>query len=125
MIDLGFDLRKNRKARNWLDAVVATAVVILVPLLCLRRYDLLPAVAGVGLGALYCSNSKLRRRSYPVVVVGCVLAGLAMPLVPWPNEHKFALVFVCTGLAMALQGIWEIIRFAVWGKQPETVAESH
>jgi hypothetical protein len=26
---------------------------------------------------------------------------------------------------MALQGIWEIIRFAVWGKQPETVAESH
>jgi hypothetical protein len=64
------------------------------------------AVAGTGieLAALMAWLAKLHRRSFIIAAVGWGISGLAVFLLPWPNGHRYHLVFVLGGFATSLQG---------------------
>jgi len=58
------------------------------------------------------------RRSWPIAVMGCLAAGAVALQVRLPNEQRLLLVSAGFGLAMALQGVWEMVRH--WqGQRPE------
>ena len=87
-------------------------------LVCFCRHAWAPLAAGLAAGACVWGLARQQRRSWPIAVAGCLLAGAAAPLIPWPNEQRLLLAFVCVGLAAALQGVWEIVLY-LQGRQPE------
>jgi hypothetical protein len=54
--------------------------------------------------------------------MGCVAAGAAVLLIPWPVEQRLLVVGVGVGLTVALQGVWEIVRH-LQGHRPEPAQE--
>ncbi len=93
-------------------------VLCWAPLQYFRHHGWAAPAAGVVVGAYAWEFARSRGRSWPIAVMGCLLAGTVAPLVPWPNALRLQLVFTCFGLAVALQGAWEIVRH-VLGNRPE------
>ena len=88
------------------------------PLQYFRHYGWAAPAAGVVMGAYAWEFARSRGRSWPIVVMGCLLAGTVARLVPWPNTLRLQLVFTCLGLAVALQGLWDIVRY-LQGQRPD------
>jgi hypothetical protein len=88
------------------------------PLYYFRQQHWAPLAAGMATAGYLVALGRSRRRSWPIAVAGCLLVGVAARRVPWPNEERLLLVFVCFGLSVALQGVWEIVRH-LQGQRPE------
>jgi hypothetical protein len=90
----------------------------LIPLLFFSQHIWAAPVAGAVTGAWFWALGRSRRRSWPIAVMGCLVAGAAALQIPWPNEQRLLLVLVCFGLAGALQGAWKIVGY-LQGQRPE------
>lgn len=88
------------------------------PLQYFRHHGWAAPAAGVVMGAYAWEFARSRGRSWPIVVMGCLVAGTVAPLVPLPNALRLQLVFTGFGLAVTLQGLWEILRYLL-GHRPE------
>lgn len=92
------------------------------PLQFFRDYGWAAPAAGVVMAAYAWEFARSRGRSWPIAVMGCLLAGTVALLVPWPNPLRLQLVFTCFGFAVALQGLWEIVRY-LQGQRPEPASQ--
>ena len=68
--------------------------------------------AAVVTAAYVWALARSRHCSWPIAVAGCLLSGAVALRVGWPNRQRLMLVFVGFGLAVALQGVWQIVRYA-------------
>lgn len=104
------------------DAARSLVWLLFIPLYATlyacRRHEWAQPLAGVATAAYSWAAARLRRRRWPIAMAGCLVAGVAVRLAPWPNEQRLLLVFVAWGLAVALQGIWEIAQGAPAGAAP-------
>jgi hypothetical protein len=69
-----------------------------------------PVAAFSVLGILCVRLTPLRRR-WPIAPAGWLLAGVYPLTVAWPNELRYDLAFAIGGIATALEGAIEIVRF--------------
>ena len=104
--------KKERKEDAFGCLVGACFLVCYLAFFSFREQVWASPAAAVVTAAYVWALARSRHRSWPTAVAGCLLSGAAVLLVPWPNRQRLMLVFVGFGLAVALQGVWQIVRYA-------------
>jgi hypothetical protein len=118
MIWLTLDLFRKPETQSAAGCLLWAALVgCLAALYPMRTQDWAPVAAGALFGAYFWAYAKSAGRSYPLLTIGAVLAGVVALLVPWPNEQRSMLALVGVGLTAALQGAWSIVRY-LQGRRP-------
>jgi hypothetical protein len=114
----GMDLFRKPETQSAAGCLLWAALVgCLAALYPMRTQDWAPVAAGALFGAYFWAYAKSAGRSYPLLTIGAVLAGVVALLVPWPNEQRSMLALVGVGLTAALQGAWSIVRY-LQGRRP-------
>ena len=89
--------------------LVAILVCIVV---CLVKPPWSVSLLGIGFEVLFLGIGRIRQRRYYGAAAGWCLAGFAAArFSPRADGSSYSLLFFLGGIATALQGAWELIRF--------------